>query len=146
MAGKNAQANAFRNMVARGSKDPQRNQQLAALSMAYAGASKPEKENFLKSFYHQCGSKGDMSAFLQQYVSNSTKQATSYIEGWFTPGQVASSLKLSKDHFSSVAEFQAALVADIKKNQDDRSLPDDESSRVEHGSSFWTSKFHYACQ
>eukprot|EP00971_Amphidinium_carterae_P106305 2105742-Amphidinium_carterae.1 len=87
MAGKYAQANAFRNLVNRRGKDEDRNLKLAQLAETYANAPKSEKEAFIKSFYSQCGPKGDMSAFIEQYVSNISRQTVAQRDGWVTPGQ-----------------------------------------------------------
>eukprot|EP00971_Amphidinium_carterae_P220369 4374686-Amphidinium_carterae.1 len=138
---KRLQATAFRNLIARGSKDQGRQLQLIKLAGAFEAVPKPEREAFIKNFYANCGAKGDMAAFCEQVMCVKTQQKTSSKEGWFTPGQVADDLKLQRATFESVGVYQAALEEVISRNQDEHGVPAE--GRVIKGSTFWTSKFFY---
>eukprot|EP00971_Amphidinium_carterae_P083445 1651703-Amphidinium_carterae.1 len=70
-------------------------------------------------------------------VSNTAK------EGYWTPGQVADHLKLTKEMFASLNEFQAAIQCKITAWQDKNGVSEDKRMEESPGGLFWTNKFFY---
>eukprot|EP00971_Amphidinium_carterae_P159239 3156983-Amphidinium_carterae.2 len=109
MSSKYNQMNAFRNLINRGSKDIQQQEQINRLQTAFNDLGKKDRASFVEQFYKNCGAKGDYDAYMEQVVSNKVSQEGGTKEGFWTPGQVADHLRISSSDFPTKEAFQASL-------------------------------------
>eukprot|EP00971_Amphidinium_carterae_P258830 5137009-Amphidinium_carterae.2 len=110
----------------------------------YRASSQIEKKALVQRWLSAGGTKCKPKALVSAIIETQNASETGSIKRMQLPGRIAEMEGLSRDHFASMGDFQAAIQELIDQSHLDFPPPEDASTRP--GKSFWSTRFHYFYQ